>query len=243
MKWNKKFEYPASIRSSTEGKRHYEITGQKLPSVTTILSATQSPEKKAKLEEWKNRVGTQQADRIRDVSAMRGTAMHTYLEGYILGQNHLDLTSIGQEAGKMANVVIQSGLKDLEEVWGSEVTLYYPGLYAGATDVVGIYDGKESIIDFKQTNRPKQREWIGDYFVQLAAYAMAHNHVYGTKIQNGVILMCSKDCFFQKFEVSDKEFKGYMHEFLRRVDEYYKIVPIVPTGEQGSGTKNEAKDE
>ena len=243
MKWNKKFEYPASIRSSIEGKRHYEITGQKLPSVTTILSATQSPEKKAKLEEWKNRVGTQQADRIRDVSAMRGTAMHTYLEGYILGQNHLDLTSIGQEAGKMANVVIQSGLKDLEEVWGSEVTLYYPGLYAGATDVVGIYDGKESIIDFKQTNRPKQREWIGDYFVQLAAYAMAHNHVYGTKIQNGVILMCSKDCFFQKFEVSDKEFKGYMHEFLRRVDEYYKIVPIVPTGEQGSGTKNEAKDE
>jgi genome maintenance exonuclease 1 len=140
-------------------------------------------------------------------------------------------------------VVIQSGLKDLEEVWGSEVTLYYPGLYAGATDVVGIYDGKESIIDFKQTNKPKQREWIGDYFVQLAAYAMAHNHVYGTKIQNGVILMCSKDCFFQKFEVSDKEFKGYMHEFLRRVDEYYKIVPIVPTGEQGSGTKNEAKDE
>jgi len=243
MKWNKKFEYPASIRTSIEGKRHYEITGQKLPSVTTILSATQSPEKKAKLEEWKNRVGTQQADRIRDVSAMRGTAMHTYLEGYILGQNHLDLTSIGQEAGKMANVVIQSGLKDLEEVWGSEVTLYYPGLYAGATDVVGIYDGKESIIDFKQTNKPKQREWIGDYFVQLAAYAMAHNHVYGTKIQNGVILMCSKDCFFQKFEVSDKEFKGYMHEFLRRVDEYYKIVPIVPTGEQGSGTKNEAKDE
>jgi hypothetical protein len=243
MKWNKKFEYPASIRSSIEGKRHYEITGQKLPSVTTILSATQSPEKKAKLEEWKKRVGTQQADRIRDVSAMRGTAMHTYLEGYILGENHLDLTSIGQEAGKMADVVIQSGLKDLEEVWGSEVTLYYPGLYAGATDVVGIYDGKESIIDFKQTNRPKQREWIGDYFVQLAAYAMAHNHVYGTRIQNGVILMCSKDCFFQKFEVSDKEFKGYMHEFLRRVDEYYKIVPIVPTGEQGSGTKNEAKDE
>ena len=243
MKWNKKFEYPASIRSSIEGKRHYEITGQKLPSVTTILSATQSPEKKAKLEQWKKRVGTQQADRIRDVSAMRGTAMHTYLEGYILGENHLDLTSIGQEAGKMADVVIQSGLKDLEEVWGSEVTLYYPGLYAGATDVVGIYDGKESIIDFKQTNRPKQREWIGDYFVQLAAYAMAHNHVYGTKIQNGVILMCSKDCFFQKFEVSDKEFKGYMHEFLRRVDEYYKIVPIVPTGEQGSGTKNEAKDE
>ena len=245
IKWNKKFEYPKSIRTSIEGKRHYEITGQKLPSVTTILSATQSPEKKAKLEEWKKRVGTQQADRIRDVSAMRGTAMHTYLEGYILGENHLDLTSIGQEAGKMAKVVIEKGLGDLGEVWGSEVTLYYPGLYAGATDVVGIYNGRESIIDFKQTNKPKQREWIGDYFVQLAAYAMAHNHVYGTKIQSGVILMCSKDCFFQKFEVSDKEFQGYMHEFLRRVDQFYQQKPdktqIVPEQKDPQGTKNDQK--
>ena len=108
----------------------------------------------------------------------------------------------------MANVVIRSGLGDLEEVWGTEVTLYYPGLYAGATDVVGIYNGRESIIDFKQTNKPKQSEWISDYFTQLAAYAMAHNYVYGTKIQSGVILMCSKDCFFQKFEVSDQGISG-----------------------------------
>ena len=233
MRWNKKFEYPTSIRSSVEGKRHYEITGQKLPSVTTILSATQSPEKKAKLAEWKQRVGTQQADRIRDVSAMRGTAMHTYLEGYILGKNHLDLTSIGREAERMAKVVIESGLGDLEEVWGSEVTLYYPGLYAG----------KPAIIDFKQTNKPKQREWIDDYFIQLAAYAMAHNQVYDTKIQSGIILMCSKDCFFQKFEVHDKEFQGYMHQFLRRVDEYYKIVPNVPEKKDASGTISEQNDQ
>ena len=243
MKWNKKFEYPASIRSSIEGKRHYEITGQKLPSVTTILSATQSSEKKKKLEEWKKRVGTQQADRIRDVSAMRGTAMHTYLEGYILGENHLDLTSIGREAERMANVVIEKGLGDLGEVWGSEVTLYYPGLYAGATDVVGMYGGREAIIDFKQTNKPKQREWIDDYFTQLAAYAMAHNQVYDTKIQSGIILMCSKDCFFQKFEVHDEEFQGYMHQFLRRVDEYYKIVPNVPEKKGPSGTILGQKDE
>ena len=243
MIWNKKFEYPTSIRSSVEGKRHYEITGQKLPSVTTILSATQSPEKKAKLAEWKQRVGTQQADRIRDVSAMRGTAMHTYLEGYILGKNHMDLTSIGREAERMAKVVIESGLGDLEEVWGSEVTLYYPGLYAGATDVVGMYAGKPSIIDFKHTNKPKQREWIDDYFVQLAAYAMAHNQVYDTKIQSGIILMCSKDCFFQKFEVHDEEFQGYMHQFLRRVDEYYKIVPNVPEKKDASGTISEQNDQ
>jgi len=123
------------------------------------------------------------------------------------------------------------------------VTLYYPGLYAGATDVVGLYSGKPAIIDFKQTNKPKQREWIDDYFTQLAAYAMAHNQVYDTKIQSGIILMCSKDCFFQKFEVHDKEFQGYMHKFLRRVDEYYKIVPIVPQKKGPSGTILGQKDE
>jgi genome maintenance exonuclease 1 len=244
LKWNKKFEYPTSTRALINGKRHYDVgTNEKLPSVTTILQATQSEEKKQKLAEWQARMGQQRADRIRDISAMRGTSMHTYLEGYINDQRHLDLTALGQEAGRMANVVIEKGLGDLGEIWGSEVTLYYPGLYAGATDLVGIYNGRESIIDFKQTNKPKQREWIDDYFTQLAAYAMAHNQVYDTKIQSGIILMCSKDCFFQKFEVHDEEFQGYMHEFLRRVDQYYKIVPIVPNEKEPSGTNLGQKDE
>tara|TARA_Y100000401_G_scaffold53782_1_gene42257 strand:+ start:687 stop:1346 length:660 start_codon:yes stop_codon:yes gene_type:complete len=204
------------------GRRHYEIGNDKLPSVTTILSQTQSDEKRKSLANWQARVGQHRADRIRDLSAMRGTSMHTYLEGYIKNQRHLDLTALGQEAGRMADVIIGSGLGELEEVWGTEVTIHYPGLYAGQTDVVGIYNGRESIIDFKQTNKPKQREWIEDYFIQLAAYAMAHNYVYNTKIQSGIILMCSKDCFFQKFEVSDKEFQGYMHAFLKKIDQYYE---------------------
>jgi genome maintenance exonuclease 1 len=238
MIWNKKFIYPPSTRSLVDGKRHYEITGQKLPSVTTILSATQSEEKKKSLANWQARMGKQTADRIRDISAMRGTVMHTYLEGYINNTPHLDLTSVGKEAGRMANIVVESGLGDLGEVWGSEVTLFYPGLYAGQTDVVGIYNGRESIIDFKQTNKPKQREWIDDYFTQLAAYAMAHNHVYGTAIQSGVILMCSKDGFFQKFEVFDKEFQGYMHTFLKKVDQYYANVPKT---KEAQGTKHDQK--
>ena len=239
MIWNKRFIYPTSTRALINGKRHYDVgTNEKLPSVTTILQATQSEEKKRKLEEWKKRMGAQYADRIRDISAMRGTSMHTYLEGYIKDERHLDLTALGVEAGRMADVVIRSGLGDLGEVWGTEVTLYYPGLYAGATDVVGVYGGKQSIIDFKQTNKPKQREWIDDYFTQLAAYAMAHNYVYGTQIQQGVILMCSKDCFFQKFEVSDKEFQGYMHTFLKKVDQYYANCT---KDKDGQGTKNNQK--
>ena len=226
MKWNKRFDYPKSIRSLVKGQRHYDIGNDKLPSVTTILSQTQSEEKKKSLANWKARLGDQAADRVRDIAAMRGTAMHTYLEGYVRGTGHKDLTSIGREAEPMAKKIIESGLRDLDEVWGSEVTLYYPELYAGATDVVGIYNGRESIIDFKQTNKPKQRGWISDYFTQLAAYAMAHNHVYGTRIQSGVILMCSKDGLFQKFEVLDREFQSHMHEFLRKIDQFYKIVPV-----------------
>jgi len=224
MKWNKRFIYPKSQRSLIQGKRHYDIssTQTKLPSVTTIISATQSDEKRQSLAAWRARLGSQQADRVRDIAALRGTAMHTFLEAYVRGTGHKDLTSVGKEAEPMAQKIIEAGLGDLEEIWGSEVTLYYPDLYAGATDVVGIYNGRESIIDFKQTNKPKRREWIEDYFIQLGAYAMAHNYVYQTKIQSGIILMCSKDKFFQKFEVSDNEFVGYQHAFLRKVDEYYR---------------------
>ena len=222
MKWNKKFIYPKSQRSLIQGSRHYDINDKLLPSVTTIISATQSEEKRQSLANWKARLGATAADRVRDIAALRGTAMHTYLEAYVRGTGHKDLTSVGREAEPMAKKIINQGLSGLEEIWGSEVVLYYPDLYAGATDVVGIYNSRESIIDFKQTNKPKRREWIDDYFIQLGAYAMAHNYVYGTKIQQGVILMCSKDKFFQRFEVSDKEFVNYQHAFLKKVDEYYR---------------------
>ena len=222
IKWNKRFVYPKSQRSLIQGKRHYDIEHTKLPSVTTILSATQSEEKRQSLAKWKARLGDQAADRVRDIAALRGTAMHTYLEAYVRGTGHRDLTSVGREAEPMAQRIISEGLSVLDEIWGSEVVLYYPDLYAGATDVVGIYNGRESIVDFKQSSKPKRREWIDDYFIQLGAYAMAHNFIYDTHIQSGVILMCTKDKLFQKFEVSDKEFVGYQHAFLKRVDQYYR---------------------
>ena len=132
------------------------------------------------------------------------------------------MTDTGQEAHKMADVVIDKGLCNVDEIWGSEVALYYPELFAGATDLVGVYKKADSIMDFKQTNKPKRREWVEDYMLQLAAYTMAHNYVYDTKIQQGVILMCSIDGYFQEFIVSVKEFQKYQHEWLKRLDLYYK---------------------
>jgi genome maintenance exonuclease 1 len=209
------------MRTSIEGKRHYEITGKKLPSVTTILSATKSQEAIDSINRWKARVGEDQATRVKDQAASRGTNMHYHLEKYILGEGHKDLTDEGQVAGDMAQVIIDKGLVDLSEIWGSEVTLYYPGLYAGATDLVGVYDYEDSIIDFKQSNKPKRKEWIEDYFMQLGAYAMAHNQVYDTEITQGVVLMCTPDYYFQKFQIKGKEFIKYQHKFLERVDKYY----------------------
>jgi len=223
MKWNKQFDYPTSTRALIDGKRHYDVGIQeKLPSVTTILQATQSDEKKAILAKWRQNVGENKAEFIKNDAAERGTIMHRILEGYLLGQGHADLSDQGQLAGVMAKKVIESGIRGhLDEIWGSEITVYYPGLYAGATDCVGVYDGRPAIIDFKQSNKPKRKEWIEDYFVQLAAYAMAHNYVYDTEIQSGIILMCTKDKLFQKFEIKDKEFQRFLWKWLRRVDLYF----------------------
>jgi len=236
MKINKLYTYPKSMRSVINGGRHYDIDGDKLPSVTTILSACQSDEKKASLAAWKARMGDKAADEVRDTAALRGTAMHTYLEHYLDGTGHKDMTPLGRQAEVMANKIIEAGLGDLEELWGLETTLYYPDLYAGATDVVGVYGGQPAIIDFKQSNKPKRREWILDYFEQLGAYTMAHNQVYGTKIQSGIVLMCTKDFLFQKFEVSGREFVRHQHAFLRKVDQYYKNVSYA---KEAQDTKND----
>ena len=222
MKWNKLYKYPSSTRSLIEGNRHYDVSNEILPSVTTILQATQSDEKKASLAKWRQKVGENEAEKIRDEAARRGTAMHEFLEMHLRGDKLLDLSDEGLAARNMARIIIEKGLKDIDEIWGSEVTLFYPGLYAGQTDLCGIYSGRESIIDFKQTNKPKKAEWIEDYFLQLAGYAMAHDVIYKTCVDQGVILMCSKDGFFQKFISTGKEFTRFKHKILEKTGQFYQ---------------------
>ena len=225
MKHNPKFIYPKSTRSSVDGHRLYNLGEAKLPSVTTILSATQPPEKMKALAEWRLRVGADEATRIVDNSATRGTAMHRIIESYLTGQYHLDLTDVGRNAHNMAQTIIKNGLDNkITEYYGIEATLYYPDLYAGTTDLVAQHVGCDSIIDFKQTNKPKKREWIEDYFVQIAAYAMAHDYVYGTTIKKCVVMMCDPNNLYQEFVIRDHEVKNYKHKFLRRLDEYYNKI-------------------
>ncbi len=237
MKWNKKYTYPTSTRSLLNDERVYDVSQEKLPSVTTILSATQPQDKLESLAKWKAKVGEVEADKIKNTAANRGTIMHSILEGYILEKEVLDMTEAGVQAHSMAKTIIDKGLPDLEEIWGSEVVVSYPGLYAGATDLVGVYMGRDSIIDFKQSNKPKRIEWITDYKLQMVAYAMAHNYVHGSEIEQGVILMCTPDNFFQRFIINGSEFRALSHEWLARVDAYYKV--RAARGESRETGKNE----
>jgi len=221
MKKNDRYNYVRVPRSDDEGKRTYDVRGVKLPSVTTILSRTKD---QGFIRRWKAKVGESQAEAIKNLSSKRGTSMHKFIEAHILGKGYEDLTSLGQQAKSMAAKVIEVGLTPVEEYYGSEVTLYYPGLYAGSTDLVCKHNDVDTIIDFKQANQPKRREWIDDYYMQIAAYAMAHDYIYGSSIQKGIIMVCTPDLYMQEFRFEGAELRSWKHKFLKRLDEYYEII-------------------
>ena len=220
MKKNNKYNYIQGTQLSDHGSRIYDVAGYRLPSVTTILGKTKDQKF---LQDWIAKKGAKEAERIKNVSSARGTAMHKFLEHYILGDGYDDLTGLGQEAKSMAEKVIEIGLAPVEEYYGSEVTLYYPGLYAGSTDLVCLHNNLETVVDFKQANRPKKKEWIEDYYLQIAAYAMAHDYVHQSNIEQGVIMVCTPDLYYQEFVVSGAELRQYKHKFLKRLDMYHEL--------------------
>jgi len=221
-----KYNYKQLTRDESTGKRLYVTPdGFKVPSVTTILDKTKPQEAREALANWRKAIGEQKAQQITTEAASRGTRMHKYLEDYIKGEPLKESVSnpFAEQSLKMAKIVIEQGFSKVDEVWGSEVPLYFPELYAGTTDCCGIHDGEEAILDFKQTNKPKKIEYIEDYFIQLTAYATAHNEVHGTNIRKGVILMCSKDYEYQEFILEPKDFDYWTERWCQRVSEYYRI--------------------
>lgn len=231
-----RYNYEPIDRTTIDGKRHYCLPdGTAVPSVTTILDRTKPEEKREALARWKRSVGEQRAQAITTEAANRGTRMHTYLEHYVKTGNMRDFPGnpFAQPSWFMAAEVILQGLGNVDEFWGVEVPVYYSGLYAGTTDCVGIWQGRPAIMDFKQSNKPKKREWIEDYFLQLAAYAQAHNNMHGTDIQSGVILMAVKPREIEpgvydrpeylQFEINGKDFDYWCDQWNCRVEQYYQI--------------------
>jgi genome maintenance exonuclease 1 len=236
--FNPRFEYTPVPRVEVNGKRFYATPdGNKLPSVTTILDKTKPEEKKAALQAWRNRVGHERAQQITTEAANRGTRMHTYLEHYVKHGEMKDRPSnpFAVPSWVMAQTVIDQGVTSrVNEFWGYEVPLYFPGVYAGTTDAAGVHLNEDAILDYKQTNKPKKIEWIEDYFLQLCAYAEAHNEVYGTHIKKGVILMCVKPDVddqmnivkppeYQEFVLEGAEFERYRSQWWKRVEQYYLL--------------------
>ena len=230
-----KYQYHPISRHEVNGKRQYAAPGGSVPSVTTILSTTEPQEKRDSLNQWRNRVGHKQAQAITTDAASRGTRMHSFLETYIKTGVMPARTSnpYSWASHAMAEVVIEQGLKHVDEYWGTEIPLYFPQIYAGTTDCCGIHTANESILDFKQSNKPKKEEWIDDYKIQLVAYATAHNEVYKTNIRQGVVLMCVRpkqhpDTFeileppqYQEFIISGNDFDYWTNRWWQRVEEYY----------------------
>ena len=216
------YDYQPLSRVNSNGSRHYvDPNNKKLPSVTTVLDSTKD---KTFLQEWKKRVGEAQAKQISTEAAGLGTLVHTHLEKYILNEDRPTGTNlVHQMARSMSDVIIEKGLCHVNEIWGNEVSLYYPDLYAGTTDLVGLYQGEPAIIDFKNTTKPKKEEWIEDYYLQTVAYALAHNAVYGTNIKRGVILMVARDNTFQLFDLKDAKFEQMSEKWAERLQQYYKL--------------------
>ena len=224
MKWNNKFIYPKSTRSIEDGYRKYSLGEEKLPSVTTILSATKSEEEKAAIKNWQERVGFKEANRIKTEASSRGTSMHSYIEDYLRGRINESFFETNEQYKIMAKEIINKGLnKRLEEIYGIEETVYYPDQYAGTADLLGKMDGVDVCCDFKQANRPKKTDYIQDYFLQLGAYTLAHDVVHGTKMKAGIILLCTKDVLFQEFKIEGAELEMYQNLFMGRVKKFYEM--------------------
>jgi len=222
LKKSNKYNYiqGKQITDPDSGNRVYDFNGSRLPSVTTVLGQTKNQQF---LKDWKDRVGKEEAERIKNLSSRRGTAMHKFLENHIQGIGYDDLTPIGCEAKPMAEKIIEKGFESVEEYYGSEVMLHYPGLFAGSTDLICLHDGLETIVDFKQSNRPKKKEWIEDYYIQVAAYAMAHDEVYRSTIRQAVIMICTPDLYYQEFKIQDIDLRSYKHKWLKRLDMYHEL--------------------
>jgi hypothetical protein len=219
LKRESKYNYKKYTRDNDLGSRHYNVGDKKIPSVTTIISATQSGDKKAGLDAWRERVGYQEAARITSQAALRGTEMHYVLENYIDGRGYINLSPEGAQTRLMAHEIVNN-LDPLKVVWGNEVCLAYEDLWAGATDVVGLYDEKPTILDFKQSNKIKREEYVEDYYYQIAAYSLAHKKQYGP-ITQGLICICTKDVVYQEFKMDQNKLNEYEEKWMERVRKYH----------------------
>jgi genome maintenance exonuclease 1 len=203
-----------------KGSRLYEVGDEHLPSVTTILDAMSD---KSAIIAWQKRIGMEEANRQKKEASGLGTATHKLVENYLLKEESKPKGNlVWQMAEKISKPIITNLHVHMDELWGVECTLFYPGLYAGTSDCVAVYKGEPAILDFKTSKKIKKREWIENYFLQCTAYALAHNKMFDTDIKNCYILMVDRDGNFKEFDLST-DFELYSNKWSETVDKYYEL--------------------
>ena len=216
-----KFDYPKLQRVDTDIGRHYlDSNNNHVPSVTTVLSGTS--QSKVGIDQWRQRVGDIEADRVIKQSTDIGTAVHESIEKY-LNDEEWDFFGADPDQMMAKNITckfISDGLLGISEVWGLEVGLILDNLYAGTADCIGEINGIPSIIDFKTAKKIKRREWIEDYFLQGCAYANAHNVMFDTNIKQVVILMIDRDLIFKEFTVKGHEFESFTNKWKQKIIQF-----------------------
>ena len=230
---NPRFKYRTDIpyidieaETRPDGRTYFTPDGP-APSVTTILGTLPHPG----LDEWRERVGEEEADRIRDEAARIGDCMHNRLEAYVRDVEYVD-TGIPEEkeAIPLFKWMRMQGLRKLNEVWGVEVPLHLKDLYAGRTDLVGVYNKIPSVIDYKNARMHKKDEWIENYRMQIAAYALAHDEMFGDMgIRQGVILIgirgnrqFNKPPELQTVYLNESELHEYKIKWMDVVENFHR---------------------
>ena len=179
-------------------------SGQSYPSVTSVVGL----HKAQQIQEWRNRVGAAEANKISSRASKRGTSIHSLCEEYLLGKN---------PAPALPDVEVFSTLRPIldriDNIHCLETQLYSHHLrVAGTVDCIAEFDGKLHIIDFKTSSRPKSRDWIHDYFMQTSAYAVMFEEMTGVPVGRLLIIMGVDDhepLLFQ--EKRDDWIKQFIH--------------------------------
>lgn len=213
------FDFPSMITTTIEGMRFYVTpTGNYYPSITTVLGTTETEEKKSSLKRWQNSLGIDEATKQTQEAAERGTNVHLMAERYLKKEPIDQGENFSNEHVSSFNA-LKLKLNKVEEIWGQEVALYSDCLkVAGRTDLIGVYKGKPSIIDFKTSTKIKGNADIEAYKLQLTAYAIMFTEMFKTPISHGVILMTSAGGFPQEFKV---DLNSFVEKLADRVDEFY----------------------
>lgn len=215
-----KFNYPDIKTVSVDGLRLYVIPdGNFYPSITTILGKTQKQETIDALNKWRAWIGDD-VERLMKEITDKGEAVHLMAERFLKNEPVVvEGDDFSEDAISSFNG-LKLHLRKIEEVWGLEVALYSHEIsLAGRCDCIAMHKGHPTIIDFKTSRSLKGDDRIGDYRLQLCAYAIMHNEMFGTNITRGTILMTSMNGFPQEFNIN---LMDYREELQARIDQFYE---------------------